>query len=178
MNRPTYSFTRISYLDWITVTLCSMDHGVTIREQNRLQCICTCLLRTTKFQSISTFLCDSLHWLPISQRVRFKVILMVWNSFLGRSPRYLQGFVCLCPPINFAVVCDHLSKACYWFQRATPHSCKDEVLPSRDHVNGIVFRSWLEMALPRCSEASSKHSCFRSSWSNSRTVLDGVPENL
>ena len=110
-----------------------------------------------------------------------------WSSWSGTT--FLvdrrgtsRSCVYLCPPINFAVVCDHLSKACYWFQRATPHSCKDEVLPYRDHLNGIVFRqqfeSWLEMASPRCSETISKHSCFRSSWINSRTVLDSVPENL
>ena len=74
---------------------------ITIREQNRLQTILNAsarvLSRTSKFQSISTFLRDSLHWLPISQRVRFKVIFMVWNSLLGRLLRYLQE---LCLPVS------------------------------------------------------------------------------
>ena len=87
----------ISRLDYCNVVL----HGVTIREQNRLQTILNAsarvLSRTPKFQRISTFLRNSLHWLPISQRVRFKVILMVWNSLLGRSPRYLQK---LCLPAS------------------------------------------------------------------------------
>ena len=89
---------------------------------------------------------------------------MSGTAFLADHRGTSRSCVCLCPPINYAVVCDHLSRACYWFQRATPHSCKDEVLPSRVHLNGIVFRqpcgSWLEMASPRCSEASSKHSCY------------------
>ena len=87
----------ISRLDYCNAVL----HGVTIREQNRLQTILNAsarvLTRTPKFQSISTLLRDSLHWLPISQRVRFKVILMVWNSLLGRAPRYLQD---LCLPVS------------------------------------------------------------------------------
>ena len=71
-------------------------HDVTTREQNRLQTVLNAsarvLSRTSKFQSISTFLRDSLHWLPI------KVILMVWNSLLGRSPSYRQE---LCLPVSF-----------------------------------------------------------------------------
>ena len=135
----------ISRLDYCNAVL----HGVTTREQSRLQTVLNAsarvLIRTTKFQSISTLLRDSLHWLPISQRVRFKVILMVWNSLLGRSPRYTsRNWAYLCSPINFAVVCDHLSRACCWFQRATPHSCKDEGLPYRDHLNGILFRQQFE----------------------------------
>ena len=87
----------ISRLDYCNAVL----HGVTTREQNRLQTVLNAsarvLSRTSKFQSISTFLRGSLHWLPISQRVRFKVILMVWHSLLGRAPRYLQE---LCLPVS------------------------------------------------------------------------------
>ena len=121
----------ISWLDYCNAVL----HGVTIREQNRLLTILNAsarvMTRTPKFQSISTLLRDSLHWLPIRQRVRFKV--MVWNrscqgqvkvkvkvrsrswsgtAFLVDRRGTSRSCVYLCPPINFAVVCDHLSKAC------------------------------------------------------------------
>ena len=72
------------------------------------------------------------------------------TTFLADRRGTSRSCVCMCPPINFAVVCDHLSKACYWFQRATPHSCKGEVLPSRDHLNGIVFRQpWRHRGVPK-----------------------------
>ena len=164
-----------------------MLHGVTTREQNRRQTVLNAsarvLSRTSKFQSISTFLCDSLHWLPISQRVRFKVILVVWNSLLGRAPRYLQD---LCLPVssNQFRSCLRSSQQGMLLVPACHSSLmrRDEALPYRDHLSGIVFRqqfgSWLETASPWHSEASSKHSCLCSSWNNSRTVLDSVPENL
>ena len=99
--------------------------------------------RTSKFQSISTFLRDSFHWLPNQQSAiggcsRWST----WSgtAFLVDHRGTSRTCVCLSPPINFAVVCDHLNKACYWFQHVTPPSCKDEVLPCLDQVNGIVFR--------------------------------------
>ena len=183
--RPTYSFTRLSYPDSTTVTLCTM----VLQFGNR-----------TGFKPPLTHLREFWHG-PLNSRASPNSFVTVfigcqsargcgsrWSSWSGTA--FLvdrrgtsRSCVCLCPPINFAVVCDHLSKACCsWYQRATPHSCKDEVLPYRDHLNGIVFRqqfeSWLEMASPWCFETSSKHSCFRSSLVNSRTVLDSVPENL
>ena len=48
-----------------------------------------------KFDHISYFICDSLHWLPIRQRIQFKVCSIMRNCLAGSAPHYLRSYCTL-----------------------------------------------------------------------------------
>ena len=43
-----------------------------------------------RFGHISAFMRDVLHWLPVQQRIHYRVSSIVWHCVLGRAPAYLQ----------------------------------------------------------------------------------------
>src|SRR6218665_1963527 len=51
--------------------------------------------RVSKFDHISAYLRDVLHWLPLRQRIEFRVAVLVWYSLIGQAPAYLTD---LCRP--------------------------------------------------------------------------------
>ena len=46
-----------------------------------------------KFQSISTYVHDDLHWLQVGERIDFKIALIVRDCLMGEGPDYLQELV-------------------------------------------------------------------------------------
>ena len=63
----------------------------------RLQCVqntaARLICRIKKFEHILTSL-QSLHWLPVASRPRFKLLCIVFRAFHGVGPRYLQELIC------------------------------------------------------------------------------------
>src|SRR6218665_941057 len=37
---------------------------------------------------------DVLHWLPLRQRIEFRVAVLVWYSLIGQAPAYLTDLCC------------------------------------------------------------------------------------
>jgi len=50
-----------------------------------------------KFDHISRVLCDRLHWLPVEQRIQYKLCLLVYKAQCGLAPQYLVDF---CQPVS------------------------------------------------------------------------------
>src|SRR6218665_2439610 len=50
--------------------------------------------RVSKFDHISAYMRDVLHWLPLSQRIQFRVAVLVWYSLIGQGPVYLADLCC------------------------------------------------------------------------------------
>ena len=48
----------------------------------------------SKFDYISHYMRDVLHWLPVSQRIQFRISVWVWRCQLGFAPVYLCEFCC------------------------------------------------------------------------------------
>ena len=48
--------------------------------------------RTPKYDHITPVL-KSLHWLPISQRIDYKILLLTFKAITGEAPLYLQELV-------------------------------------------------------------------------------------
>ena len=48
------------------------------------------LLRIPKFGHISSAIINTLHWLPVPDRLTFKICCLVWNSVVGAGPSYLR----------------------------------------------------------------------------------------
>src|SRR6218665_3881795 len=44
---------------------------------------------------VSAYMLDVLHWLPLQQRITFRIVAMVWRCILGLAPAYLRD---LCHP--------------------------------------------------------------------------------
>src|SRR6218665_672587 len=53
-----------------------------------------------EYASISGYMRDTLHWLPIRQRIFYRVAVLVWHCLIGFAPVYLQE---LCGPVSTLV---------------------------------------------------------------------------
>ena len=56
----------------------------------------------TKFDNKTTALID-LHWLPVTFRVQFKLLLFVYKSLHNQSPSYIKDLLSLKPAANYAL---------------------------------------------------------------------------
>ena len=54
----------------------------------------------------------SLHWLPVSFRVHFKILLYVFKCLNGLAPEYLSEVLCLYAPVRALRSCDQLLLSC------------------------------------------------------------------
>jgi len=62
----------------------------TLARLNRVLLLAVRLVgRLPKFASITAFMRDVLHWLPISQRIRYRITAMVSRCVLRYAPSYL-----------------------------------------------------------------------------------------
>ena len=90
----------------------SIFYGATNAVLRRLQSVLNAAARlitnTRKFDHITPVLRDQLHWLPIRQRIIFKIATFVRNSLHGRGPIYLSRS---CIPISVIGARAHLRSA-------------------------------------------------------------------
>src|SRR6218665_3717903 len=76
---------------------------------NRVLLSVACLIgRVSKFDHISAYMRDVLHWLPLRQRIEFRVAVLIWYSLIGQAPAYLTD---LCRPSLSARRTCHLRSA-------------------------------------------------------------------
>jgi hypothetical protein len=54
------------------------------------------IARLPRFSHISVFMSEHLHWLPIFERIQFKVLALVLKSQLGLAPKYMRDLI-RCP---------------------------------------------------------------------------------
>ena len=57
--------------------------------QSVLNAAARLIARLPRFSHISTFMTEQLHWLPLSARIQFKVLILVIKSQMGLAPKYL-----------------------------------------------------------------------------------------
>ena len=55
--------------------------------------------RIPKFDHVSNYMLEVLHWLPIRQRIDYRIASLVWRCQLGIAPTYLRD---LCWPVSVA----------------------------------------------------------------------------
>jgi hypothetical protein len=72
----------------------SLLYGVTAQLTRRLQSVMNAAARLVcelgRFDHITPAMRDELHWLPVVQRIKFKVALMVYKCLHGSGPAYLN----------------------------------------------------------------------------------------
>ena len=90
----------------------SIFYGATDVVVRRLQSVLNAAARLIsnrrKFDHITPVLRDQLHWLPIRQRIVFKIAVFVYNALHGRGPTYLSR---TCNPVREVGARAHLRSA-------------------------------------------------------------------
>jgi hypothetical protein len=77
-----------SRLDYCNSLLAGVGEGLLSKLQSVQNAAARFITRTRKFEHISPVLRD-LHWLPIRQRINFKVAMLVYKSLHGAAPSYI-----------------------------------------------------------------------------------------
>ena len=68
--------------------------GVTDGQHQRLQKMfniaARILMLTPPSEDIETVLLETLHWLPVEQRIQYKILLLTFKVLHGLAPQYLS----------------------------------------------------------------------------------------
>ena len=78
------------------------------RLQSILNAAARLVLKVSKYDHISGAMRNELHWLPIVQRINYKICLLVRNCLAGTGPVYLSEF---CHPVSSEAGRRHLCSA-------------------------------------------------------------------
>src|SRR6218665_1408391 len=77
---------------------CSVFVGLLVALNARLDRVIRSASRliggVPKYASISGYVRDTLHWLPIRQRIFYRVAVLVWHCLIGLAPVYMQELCC------------------------------------------------------------------------------------
>jgi len=85
-------------------------HKVTTLIASNALPLCRVVMRKRKYDHITATLRDDLHWLPIQQRVMYKLCTIVHKCLHAAAPPYLSE---LCIPVSTSAGCYFLRSATY-----------------------------------------------------------------
>src|SRR6218665_1720091 len=77
---------RINYCNSLLI---SLPKSRLATLQSVLNAAARLIARIPRFSRISTFMTEQFHWLPLSARIHFKIIFLVYKAFLGLASSYL-----------------------------------------------------------------------------------------
>jgi len=83
-----------SRLDHCCSILVGLPLVLTARLDRVLRSAARLIGRIPKCAPVSAFMRDTLHWLPISQRISYRIAALVWRCLLGCAPAYLRELCC------------------------------------------------------------------------------------
>jgi len=86
----------VSRIDYCNAILAAVHDLYLLQLQRVLNAVARLIAREQKYDSISATLQDALHWLPIRQRVEFKLSVVVFNTLHNLAPGYLST---VCQPV-------------------------------------------------------------------------------
>lgn len=81
-----------SRLDYVNSLLFGVPQSIISRYQKILNTAARIVLRKRKHERATPLLC-SLHWLPVQQRITFKIALMTYKVLANKAPLYLTEIV-------------------------------------------------------------------------------------
>ena len=80
-----------SRIDYCNSVLFGVSEAVSQRLQSVLNSSARLITNRRRFDHITPALRDELHWLPIQQRIQYKIALLVFKCLHGLSPVYLSA---------------------------------------------------------------------------------------
>ena len=93
----TYPFLHYSPTRLLQLTLC-WQPGFTVARLQYIDRVLRSAARLPvhipKFGHVSSYMLDVLRWLPLQQRISYRIISLVWRSLLGLASAYRQGLCC------------------------------------------------------------------------------------
>ena len=100
---------RVDYGNVVYISLSSTNAS---KLQSVLNAAARLIGGIPKFSHISTFIRNSLHWLPIRQRIQFKICSLVRSCLTDSAPQYLNVLKAYCIPVSSIPSCStHRSSA-------------------------------------------------------------------
>ena len=91
-----------SHLDYCNTILFGLPKYQLYRLQKVQNAAARVTFQIAKFDHITPALID-LHWLPVTFRVQFKLLLFVYKSLHNQSPSYIKDLLSLKPAANYAL---------------------------------------------------------------------------
>jgi len=82
-----------SRLDYCNSLLAGLPKLRLTALQSVLNAAARLIARLLKFDHISTYMSEVLHWFPIALRIRYKILFLVSKSQLRLAPKYLSDFM-------------------------------------------------------------------------------------
>ena len=79
-----------SRIDYCNSLLAGVDKSQVGKLQSILRVAARLIMRKRKFDPISDDIRDKLHWLPVEQRIQFKIGVLVYRCLHGNAPPYLS----------------------------------------------------------------------------------------
>ena len=86
----------LSHLDYCNAIYAGLPN-VELDKLQRVQNMAARLVRGVNKYDSATECRKYLHWLPIRERIKYKVLCLVFNSIMGKCPSYLQNLLTLAP---------------------------------------------------------------------------------
>ncbi len=81
-----------SKLDFCNALLYGLPQCVVDKLQRVQNSAARLVTRTRKYEHITPVLMD-LHWLPVEQRIEYKILLLTYKSLNGMAPKYLSDLL-------------------------------------------------------------------------------------
>ena len=81
----------VTRLDYCNGVLSGITKAQLTKLQSILNAAARLVARLRKFDHISPVLRDDLHWLPVQQRIDFKISVMAYRCMHGTAPDYLTS---------------------------------------------------------------------------------------
>ena len=83
----------MSRIDYCNVTLVELPKCLTDRLQSVMNASARMVCRIKKFDHVTPVLRDELHWLKITERIKFKLCLLVFKCLHDLAPKYLSQHI-------------------------------------------------------------------------------------
>ena len=102
-----------------------------------------------------TLLLFHLHWLPISYRIKFKILLLTFNCLYGQAPNYLIGLITIKKQSRYSVRSSQMSLCSSSYQAlrpiqllATVHSSQLHLISGMHYLRQVAtWRHWTLLRL-------------------------------
>ena len=129
----------VSRIDYCNCLLAGAPAKITDKLQSVMNAAAKIVCGLKKYDHITQHMRDTLHWLPVPQRVTYKLCLLTYKTIHSKAPEYL---IELCKPVAESESRRRLRSASTGdlFVPRTTTSFADRALLAPDHGRGTVCR--------------------------------------